>query len=37
LENKLYKALAAVEELDRKNDKLKGKLNVSNGNQIYFT
>lgn len=37
LENKLYKALAAVEELDKKNDKVKGKLNVSNGNQIYFT
>lgn len=37
LENKLYKALAAVEELDKKNDKVKGKLNVSDGNQIYFT
>lgn len=37
LENKLYKALAAMEELDKKNDKVKGKLNVSNGQQIYFT
>lgn len=37
LENKLYKALAATEELDERNDKIKGKLNVSNGKQIYFT
>lgn len=37
LENKLYKALAAAEELDRKNDKIKGKLNVATGQQIYFT
>lgn len=37
LENKFYKALAATEELDERNDKIKGKLNVSNGKQIYFT
>ena len=37
LENKLYKALAAVEELDKRNDKIKGKLNVASGKEIYFT
>lgn len=37
LENKIYKALAACEELDKRNDKIKGKLNVSSGKEIYFT
>lgn len=37
LENKLYKALAAVDELDKRNNKIKGNLNVSDGKQIYFT
>ena len=37
LENKLYKALASVDELDKRNNKIKGNLNVSDGKQIYFT
>ena len=36
LENKLYKALAACEELDKRNDKIKGRLNVSDESRIYF-
>ncbi len=37
LENKLYKCLAACEELENKNGEIKGRINISNGKQIYFT
>lgn len=37
LESKLYKCLAACEELENKNGEVKGKLNISTGKQIYFT
>lgn len=37
LENKLYKCLAACEELENKNGEIKGRINISNSKQIYFT
>lgn len=37
LENKLYKCLAACEELENRGGEIKGRINISNGKQIYFT
>lgn len=37
LENKLYKGLAACDELEKRSGSVKGTLNISTGKEIYFT